>query len=75
MDPTRTNGMEEVLPEVARRLNFVVLKRVQGDQFELLEEPPEWFRLIFPPGERANEVHVASSSLFLDDFLIDAENH
>ena len=75
MDLTRANGVEEVLPEIARRLNFVVLKRVQGDQFELLEEPPEWFRLIFPQGERPTEVRVGSSSLFLDGFMTDAEDH
>ena len=67
--------MGEVLPEIARRLNFVILKRVQGDLFELLEEPPEWFRLIFAPGENPNEVRVGSSSLFLDDFMTDAEDH
>jgi hypothetical protein len=41
MDLTRASGVGEVLPKIARRLNFVILKRVQGDLFELLEEPPE----------------------------------
>lgn len=69
------NEVEEVLPEITRRLNLVLLRRIQGDRFELLEEPPEWFRMIFPSGDQPMQVEVGSSSIFLDGFLTDAEDH
>ena len=68
-------GIADVLPEIARRLNIVVLKRFKDHRFTLLEEPPEWFHLIFAPGGEPTDVDLASSSLFLDGFLTDAEDH
>ncbi|MFT5403747.1 MAG: hypothetical protein ACI9DF_002585 [Verrucomicrobiales bacterium] len=76
MEVSQSHGVASVLPEIARRLNFVVLRRLGSHGFTLLEEPPEWFHHIFSHDDKnPQSVDLASSSLFLDGFLIDAEDH
>ncbi len=75
MDLKYSQSKIEVLPEIARRLNVVLLKREQGATFRLLESPPEWFYLVFSRQEREDVINLENASLFLDGFLTDAEQH
>ncbi|MEM9997742.1 MAG: HAMP domain-containing sensor histidine kinase [Bacteroidota bacterium] len=57
------------------RLDVALLER-RGDRFARLGAVPSWFEALFAvPGHPEQALDLASSSLFLDNFLIDAAQH
>lgn len=75
MELTSSQTGIDVLPELSRRLNIVLLRNLKGQKFEFLVEPPEWFEMVFRRSRQTKEIDLESASLFLDSFQTDAEEH
>ena len=68
-------GDESACIDLFAALQMVVLERLQDGSFQTLGAVPEWFRRFHPDAtERQEGLRPDRTSLFLENFLIDAES-
>lgn len=62
--------------ELAKRLDWVLLRKTQGHSFELVHCPPAWFYDLFArQAGSGSAINLHSVSIFLEAFITEAQVH
>ncbi len=70
-----TEKAERLLDSVFAELDIAALERVEGTTFRFVGGVPGWFLEYCPQASTSETFDLAGASLFIDNFLVDAEAH